>query len=387
MRKICVVTGSRAEFGLLFWVMKAIESDPELELQIIATGMHLSYEFGETFREIEKDFKLNKKIEILLSSDTPIGVSKSMGLAQISFAEAYSELNPDIVVVLGDRFEIFSAACAAMISRIPIAHIHGGEKTEGAVDEAIRHSITKLSHLHFVANEEYRRRVVQLGENPATVFNFGTPGLDSIHELKLLPKEVLEKDLDFKFGDKSLLITFHPVTLEVNSGKKQLQELLKALDELSNTNLLFTKANADTGGREINQLIDDYVARNPSKAKAFTSLGQLKYLSAMQYVDGVVGNSSSGLIEAPTLGIGVINIGDRQRGRRKAASIIDCIPEMDAIKSALSKLFSREYKHLSRSIENPYGNGKASKKIVSKLKSFPIKDLLKKNFFDIAGNF
>jgi GDP/UDP-N,N'-diacetylbacillosamine 2-epimerase (hydrolysing) len=249
MRKICVVTGARAEYGLLYWLMKEIQADAQLELQVIVTGMHLSPEFGLTYKEVEKEFRINKKIEMLLSSDTPIGISKSMGLAQISFAEAYAELNPDIVVVLGDRFEIFSAASAAMIARIPIAHIHGGETTEGAFDEAIRHSITKMSHLHFVATEDYRRRVMQLGEAPERVFNFGAPGLDNVIKLKLLEKNEFEKVIDFKLGMKNLLVTFHPATLEQSTAENQFQQLLNALDELSDTNIIFTKSNADTDGR------------------------------------------------------------------------------------------------------------------------------------------
>src|SRR3989338_4133875 len=321
MRKICIITGTRAEYGLLYWLMKEMQSNASLELQVIVTGMHLSPEFGLTYKEIEKEFSINKKIEMLLSSDTPIGISKSMGLAQISFAEAYEDLSPDIAVVLGDRFEIFSAATAAMIARIPIAHIHGGETTEGAFDEAIRHSVTKMSHLHFVATEEYRQRGIQLGEDPKRVFNFGAPGLDNINNLHLLTKEEFEESIGFKLGMKNLLVTFHPVTLEQSTAKEQFQQLLFALDSLSDTHIIFTKANADTDGRIINYMIDSYVSANSNKSIAFTSLGQLRYLSALQNVDAVVGNSSSGLIEAPSFKIGTINIGDRQKGRIKAASV------------------------------------------------------------------
>jgi GDP/UDP-N,N'-diacetylbacillosamine 2-epimerase (hydrolysing) len=286
--------------------------------------MHLSPEFGLTYKEIEKEFKINKKIEMLLSSDTSVGISKSMGLAQISFAESYDELKPDIVIVLGDRYEIFSATSAAMIARIPIAHIHGGEKTEGAFDESISHSITKMSHLHFTATEEYKNRVIQLGEHPSRVFNVGGMGIENIKRLKLLSKDEFEKSIEFKLNIKNILVTFHPVTLENSTAKEQFQELLDAIDELEDTNIIFTKANSDTDGRVINQMIDEYVTKNSHKSIVFTSLGQLRYLSALQYVDAVVGNSSSGLAEAPSFKIGTINIGDRQKGRIKASSVIDC---------------------------------------------------------------
>jgi GDP/UDP-N,N'-diacetylbacillosamine 2-epimerase (hydrolysing) len=305
-RKICVVTGTRAEYGLLYWLMKEIESNKDLELQLIITGMHLSPEFGLTYKEIEKEFKIDKKIEMLLSSDTPVGISKSMGLAQISFAEAYDELKPDIVVVLGDRYEIFSAVSAALVSRIPIAHIHGGEITEGAIDEAFRHSITKMSHIHFTATEEYRKRVIQLGENPDRVYNVGAMGIENIRRIKLLSKEEFEKSINFKLNEKNILVTFHPVTLENNTAENQFSELLEAIDKLKNTNIIFTKANSDTDGRIINKMIDEYVLKNRHKAIAFTSLGQLRYLSAMQYVDAVVGNSSSGIVEDPSFKIGTV---------------------------------------------------------------------------------
>lgn len=386
MRKICVVTGTRAEYGLLYWLMKEIQADASLELQVIVTGMHLSPEFGLTYKEIEKDFAINKKIEMLLSSDTSIGISKSMGLAQIAFAEAYDELIPDIVVVLGDRFEIFSAATAAMIARIPIAHIHGGETTEGVFDEAIRHSITKMSHLHFVATEAYRKRVIQLGEAPDKVFNFGAPGLDNILNLHLLAKEEFGNEIGFKLGKKNLLVTFHPVTLEQSTAEEQFQQLLAALDELSETRIIFTKANADTDGRVINTMIDSYVAANKDKAIAFASLGQLRYLSALRYVDAVVGNSSSGLTEAPSFKIGTINIGDRQRGRIKAASVIDCAPDKSAIIDAIQQLYSPGFRKSLSEVRNPYGEGGSSKKIASVLRTHPLTQLLKKKFNDLPGS-
>jgi GDP/UDP-N,N'-diacetylbacillosamine 2-epimerase (hydrolysing) len=386
MRKICVVTGTRAEYGLLYWLMKEIQSDADLELQIIVTGMHLSPEFGLTYREIEKEFPISKKIEMLLSSDTPVGISKSMGLAQISFAEAYAELAPDIVVVLGDRFEIFSAAAAAMIARIPIAHIHGGETTEGAFDEAIRHAITKMSHLHFAATGEYRNRIIQLGEEPERVFNYGAPGLDSIHNLALLTRDKLEEAIGFKLDKHNLMVTFHPVTLEQNTAQEQFRQLISALDELEDTHIIFTKANADTDGRAINLMIDAYVSANPRKAIAFASLGQLRYLSALQHVDAVVGNSSSGLIEAPSFKIATINIGDRQKGRIKAASVMDCLPFKDEILGAIRQVYAPESREKLRRVENPYGSGGVSKKIADVLRSTPLANLLKKRFNDLPGS-
>ncbi|MBN2964208.1 UDP-N-acetylglucosamine 2-epimerase (hydrolyzing) [Sulfurospirillum sp. T05] len=385
-RKICVVTGTRAEYGLLYWLMREIESDRELELQIIATGMHLSPEFGLTYKEIEKEFTCSKKIEMLLSSDTPIGISKSMGLAQISFAEAYEELRPDVVVVLGDRYEIFSAASAAMIARVPIAHLHGGEATEGLIDEPIRHSITKMSHLHFVATEEYRNRVIQLGEHPSRVFNVGGMGIENIKRLNLLTCKEFEKSIDFKLNKKNILVTFHPVTLENATAKDQFQELLDAIDELQDTNTIFTKANSDTDGRIINQMIDEYVAKNSDKSVGFTSLGQLKYLSALQLVDAVVGNSSSGLAETPSFKIGTINIGDRQKGRIKAASVIDCGPNKSSIQQAFAKLYSQEFQEILKTTKNPYGDGCASKKIVEVLKTVDLGNILKKSFYDLKVN-
>ncbi|MCK9474185.1 UDP-N-acetylglucosamine 2-epimerase [Sulfurimonas sp.] len=382
-RKICVVTGTRAEYGLLYWLMKEIEADKDLELQIVVTGMHLSPEFGLTYKEVDKEFKIDKKIEMLLSSDTSVGISKSMGLAQIGFAEAYEELKPDIVVVLGDRYEMFSAASAAMIARIPIAHLHGGETTEGAFDEAIRHSITKMSYLHFTATEEYKNRVIQLGEHPNRVFNVGGMGIENIKRLKLLSKEEFEKSIDFKLNKKNLLVTFHPVTLENATAKEQFQELLDAIDEVQNTNIIFTKANSDSDGRVINQMIEEYVSKNSHKAVCFTSLGQLRYLSALQFVDAMVGNSSSGLAEAPSFKIGTINIGERQKGRIKANSVIDCEPNKEAIKKAFKKLYSKEFQETLKNVQNPYGDGCASLKIIEEIKKADLNNILKKSFYNI----
>lgn len=383
MRKICVVTGTRAEFGLLYWFMKEIESDKDLELQIIVTGMHLSPEFGLTYKEIEKDFLIDKKIEMLLSSDTHVGISKSMGLAQISFSEAYEELKPDIIAVLGDRYEIFSAVSAAMIARVPVAHFHGGEATEGLIDEPIRHSVTKMSHLHFAATDEYRNRIIQLGENPSRVFNVGGLGIENIKRLDLLDKKSFEDSIDFKLNKKNLLVTFHPVTLENSTAKEQFSELLESLDELENTHIIFTKANSDIDGRIINGMIDEYVYKNSHKSVGFTSLGQLRYLSALKFVDAAVGNSSSGLIEVPSFKIGTINIGDRQKGRIKAQSVIDCKPLKNSIKESLAKLYSKKFQYLLEATENPYGDGKSSKKILKKIKDVSLDGILKKSFYDV----
>ena len=383
MRKICVVTGTRAEYGLLRWVMEGIRNSSELNLQVIATGMHLSPEFGLTYREIEKDgFRIDRKVEMLLSSDTPIGITKSMGLGMIGFADALNEFKPDLLLVLGDRYEIIVAASAAMVARIPIAHLHGGEATEGAFDEAIRHSITKMSHLHFVAAEEYRQRVIQLGENPNQVFHVGGLGIDNIVRLKLLNREELEDSLDFKLGSKNLLVTYHSVTLEHGLASNQMGELLAALEKLDDVTLIFTMPNSDTDGRILFQVIEDFVARNP-RAKVFTSLGQLCYLSCIKHVDGVVGNSSSGLTEVPTFRKGTINIGDRQRGRLKAKSVIDCDPKEASISSAIQKLYSTEFQNKLTTVKNPYGSGGASESIVNILKKISLDGILKKKFYNL----
>ena len=384
MRKICVITGTRAEYGLLYWLMKEISADKELELQIIATGMHLSPEFGNTYQQIEKDgFVINKKVDMLLSSDSEVGISKSMGLGMIGFADVFNDLKPDLIVVLGDRFEIFSAVSAAMIAKIPVAHLHGGETTEGAFDEYIRHSITKMSHLHFTATEEYKSRVIQLGEHPDRVFNVGGMGIENIKRLPLQSRDEFEKSIDFKLNKKNILVTFHPVTLENLTAKEQFQEFLDAIDELEETSIIFTKANSDTDGRIINQMIDKYVAKNSDKSVGFTSLGQLRYLSALQYVDAMVGNSSSGLLEAPSFKIGTINIGDRQKGRIKADSVIDCLPDKTSIKNAFNMLYSKEFQSVTKTSENPYGDDCASKTIVKIIKQTNFDDILKKSFYDL----
>lgn len=382
-RKICIVTGSRAEYGLLYWLIKEVKADKDLELQLIVTGMHLSSEFGLTYKEIKKEFKIDKKIDISLSSDTSLGIIRSMGVAQTSFSKAYNELKPDIIVVLGDRYEIFSAVSSAMISKIPIAHLHGGEATEGLIDEAIRHCITKMSHLHFTAAEKYSKRVMQLGEKPNKVFNVGGAGIENIKRLKLLSKVELEKLINFKLNIKNILVTFHPVTLENKTSKKQFQELLDSIDELENTNIIFTKANSDADGKIINQMIDQYVKKNLDRSMGAASLGQLNYLSVLKYVDFMIGNSSSGLLEAPSFKIGTINIGDRQNGRIKAESVVDCLPNKKSIKKAIEMIYSNKFQNLLKNVKNPYDNGCASKKIVKVLKTVKLDNILKKTFFDI----
>ncbi|HHV97814.1 MAG TPA: UDP-N-acetylglucosamine 2-epimerase (hydrolyzing) [Clostridiaceae bacterium] len=379
--KICVVTGTRADYGLLRPLMNEIKKDQELQLQIIATGMHLSPEFGLTYREIEEDaFTIDKKIEMLLSSDTPVGITKSIGLAIIGFADALHQLQPDLLILLGDRYEILAAAQAALIAKIPIAHIAGGDTTEGAFDEAIRHSITKMSHIHFVTNEKAFQRVKQLGENPRFIYNVGSTAIDSIINIVPMDRSELEKALQFKFLQKNLLITFHPVTLECQASGRQFNELLKALHDLgSEIGLIFTKPNADPEGREIIRLIDDFVSSH-SNAVTYTSLGQKLYFSLIKYVDAVVGNSSSGIYEVPSFKKPTVNIGDRQKGRLMASSVINCTPEKSEIEKAIREAFVKD----CSDTVNPYGDGNSSAKIIQIIKSIDdYKSLLKKHFFEI----
>lgn len=385
MRKICIFTGTRAEYGLLKPLMALLEEDPELTLQTLASGMHLSPEFGLTYQEIETDgFRINEKVEILLSSDTPIGLCKSMGLGMISFSEALERLAPDILVILGDRFEALAAATAAMVTRIPIAHLHGGEATEGLIDEPIRHSISKMSHLHFVSTEDYRRRVIQLGEHPNSVYNVGAIGLDGLTELQLLDKKDLEQAIKFKVDQYTALVTFHPVTLETATATKQLQILLEALDKQPLARAIFTKANADTDGRQINQKIDEYVTANPQKAISFTSMGRRNYLSAMQYAGAVIGNSSSGILEAPSFKIPTIDIGSRQAGRVRAKSIVNCEPDLEALNDALNLVFSEKFKKFIQTVENPYEQPHTSQRIKEKIKN-TLNINLKKTFYDLPA--
>lgn len=384
MRKICVVTSTRAEYGLLYWLLKEIKADSELKLQLIVTGMHLSPEFGLTYKEIEKEFKIDKKIEILSSSHTSLDICAEMSRVYEKFAPALAELKPDILVLLGDRYEIFGVAGVASIMQIPIAHIHGGETTQGAFDEAFRHSITKMSHIHFAATNEYANRIIQLGEEPSRVFNVGGPGIENIKKLNLLSKEEFEKSIDFRLAKKNILITFHPATLENSSAREQFGEILKALYELEETNFIFTKANSDTDGDVINKMIDEYVSENSQKAVAFASLGQLRYLSAIKFVDIVLGNSSSGLLEVPSFKKATINIGDRQKGRARASSVIDVRPVKEEILAAIKRAYSKEFEQTLKDVINPYDGGNPSKKMVKILKEIKLEGILKKKFYDIG---
>ena len=382
-RKICFVTGTRAEYGLLSELMKAITREPSLILQVIVTGTHLSPEFGLTYIEIERDgFSIDWKVEMQLSSDTPNGTVKSMGLGLIGFADAIDLLKPDLLVVLGDRFETFCAVSAALVSKVPVAHIHGGELTEGALDDSLRHAITKMSHLHFVAAEEYRQRVIQLGESPERVYNVGGLGVDAIKHINLLSRSELEESLNFHFKKNNLLITFHPVTLNDSNTEVQMGAMLAALGELNETGLIFTFPNADAGGRKLRGLLQDFVSNHPN-AKLFTSLGYIRYLSCMAQVDGVVGNSSSGLLETPTFRKGTINIGDRQKGRLAAKSVIQCEPTVHDIRAALIRLYSTQFQASLCQVQNLYGEGGGCRKILDVIRDISLKNIIKKSFYDL----
>ena len=364
-RKICVVTGTRAEYGLFYPILKKIQNSKKLELQLIVTTAHLSSEFGLTYKQIEKDgFFINNKIENLLSSDTKSSIAKSTGLATILLSDSFDRLQPDIVLLLGDRYETHSAATTAMLMNIPIAHIHGGEVTEGAVDEQIRHSITKMSYLHFCSTELYCKRIIQMGEDPSRVFNSGAPGIDNIVNLDLLSKDKLEENLDWKFSSKSALFTYHPVTLGKNDIPRDLKVILNVLIK-TNINVLFTYANADNGGRFINQKIEEFCRLDPIKYKVVKSLGQLKYLSAMKHTDLLIGNTSSGIIEAASFGKPVVNIGDRQKGRLKGNNVIDC--NLDTLESSINLAISGDFKEISQNTHNIYGVGIASDIILNEL--------------------
>lgn len=365
-RKIAVVTGSRAEYGLLYWVLRDLQAAPDLELQLIVTGMHLSPEFGMTVRQIEQDgFAIARRVEMLVSSDTPGGIAKSMALGLIGMSDAIEACRPDVMLVLGDRFEILAAAQTALLHNVPLAHIAGGDTTEGAFDESIRHAITKMAHLHLVTNELSARRVRQLGEDPATVLVTGSPGLDHLQRLPLLERGALEAALDAPLGKRNLLVTFHPVTLEPEEGVRQQDELLAALAELpQDTVLWFTRPNADTGGRSLAQALDKW-ATGRANVRVFSSLGQLRYLSLMAQVDAVVGNSSSGLYEAPSFHVPTVNIGDRQRGRLAPESVIQCEPERAAIAAALEQTASMD----CAAVVNPYGDGHSAPRIVAAVRA------------------
>ena len=386
MKKICIVTGTRAEYGLLKPVIEKVHNSDSLELQLVVTGMHLSPEFGLTYQEIERDgYPITSKIEMLLSSDTSVGITKSMAVALMGFAECFENNKPDMVVILGDRYEMLMVATAAMIARIPISHIHGGELTEGLIDEAIRHSITKMSFLHFTATEEYRRRVIQLGEQPERVFNIGALGVENIKTISLLAKEELENAVGFKLKRKMIMVTYHPVTLDNLSAKQQFSNILCALDEYKDYFIIFTKANSDTDGRIINHMIDEYVHVNSDRSIAFTSLGQLRYLSILPFCSFVLGNSSSGLIEVPSFKIPTINIGDRQRGRVCSDTVCSCGSSLEEIKTAIDTVTSEEWKRRVAVSDNPYEGKNTSQQIVNIMEDVLNRGIdIKKMFYDMS---
>lgn len=383
MKKIAVFTGTRAEYGLLYWLLKDIQSDEDLELQLLVSGTHLSPEFGNTYTEIEQDgFAIDEKVEILLSSNTPIGVAKSMGLGVLGFADALGRLKPDVLVILGDRYEALAAAQTAMILRIPIVHLHGGEITEGAYDDAIRHAITKLSYIHCTSTDEYRNRVIQLGEAPERVKNVGAIGLDHLSRSQLMTLDELSESLCFTLVKPFLLVTYHPVTLADEEPESSFQALLDSLDEFTDYQIILTYPNADDGGRSIIPLLENYAKNNPSRVLAIQSLGQKRYLSAVKHSAAVIGNSSSGIIEVPSFDVATINIGVRQKGRLSAKSVIDCSPIKNEIVKAINTGINKLYKINGEDIFNPYGKGDASGQIVTLLKELNMNPL--KSFFDLS---
>ena len=386
MKRIGIMTGTRAEYGLLKSLMQEINKDNDLELYLIVSGMHLSPEFGMTYKEIEEDgFEINAKVEMLLSSDSPAGISKSIGLGVIGFADEFQRADLDMLILLGDRYEALSAAICALVMRIPIAHLHGGEVTEGAIDEGIRHSITKMSYLHFTSTEQYRNRVIQLGENPERVFYVGALGVENIKKINLMTKEELEKSIHFEIDENTVVVTYHPVTLENNTVEEQFLNLLKVLDRNPKIRMIFTKANADTNGRIVNELIDKYAAQNSERACAFVSLGQKRYLSALKYCRIVIGNSSSGIIEAPSFGKPIINIGDRQKGRICADSVINCGYTQQEIQQAMETALTEEFENKASNCRNPYEKENTAANIISVIKDYLLNDKikLKKGFYDI----
>ena len=386
MKKVCVITGTRADYGLLYWTLKALNQETSIKLQICATGMHLSPEFGLTYKQIEKDgFTIDYKVETLLSSDTGSGIAKSIGLGVSGMADAFSVLDPDIIILLGDRFEILAAAIAAMSLRIPMAHCHGGEVTEGVIDESIRHSITKMAHLHFTSTEKFKKRVIQLGEQPSSVYCFGAFGIENINRTKFLGRQDIEQKFNFLFSSKNYIVTFHPETLEKDSSKFQFNQILLAIEEIINekTLIIFTMPNADNDGRIIIDMINQFVKIHPLNTTAITSMGQTNYLSTLNYINAVIGNSSSGIIEAPSFKIPTINIGDRQRGRIMAKSVINCSIDKNEITYAINKANSKEFKNKIRKMQNPYGTANVSAKVVKILKKVDTKKLLKKSFYDL----
>lgn len=383
-KKISILTATRAEYGLLKPIITKLMTVDEFDVRVVATGAHLSPEFGLTYQEIEQDgIPIDERIEILLSADTPAAISKSMGLAMISFADYFERQKPDLLVVIGDRYEALAVSTVAMNHRIPIAHIHGGETTEGAIDESIRHAITKMSYIHFTSTIEYRNRVIQLGEHPDRVFCVGAVGVENIMKEKLLNRLGLEESLHFELDRPYALVTFHPVTLEDNNSSEQMMQLLDSFALHQDMKFIFTKANADASGRIINQMIDEYVTKHKN-AIAFTSLGMVRYLSALKYCTFVIGNSSSGLLEAPSFGVPTINIGDRQKGRILADSVINCEPVKEEIEKAIQLALNKDFRDKAKNTMNPYGDGNTSEKIVNVIKDFLINNKvnLKKKFYD-----
>jgi len=384
-RSVCVVTGSRAEYGMLRWVMEEIQASSSLELRVIVTGAHLSPEFGMTASEIESDgFAIDQRVEMLLSADTPTAITKSIGLGLIGFADALAIVKPDLLLVLGDRYEILAAVIAALVARVPVAHVHGGETTQGVIDEAIRHSITKMSQLHFVAAQEYRNRVIQLGEEPSHVFCVGGLGVGGILKTKRFSRAALEESLGIKFLDRNLMVTFHPATLETDTAETQMDELLAALADLQDTAIVFTMPNADTDGRALLEKIKVFCGQH-ANSYWFSSLGHARYLSCLVQVDAVVGNSSSGLTEAPTFKVATVNIGDRQLGRLSAQSVIDCSPTREAIADALATVYSPDFRTKLLAVVNPYGDGGAASAIVQTLERCVGNITLKKPFHDLPS--
>lgn len=384
MKNICIITGTRAEYGLLKPLMHSIEESTEFNLQLIATAAHLSPEFGNTYKLIKLDgFTINEKVEMLLSADTGTSIVKSMGLGMIGYADSLSRLQPDALVILGDRYEMLAVASAASVLKIPIIHLHGGEITEGAYDDAFRHAITKLSQLHFTSTENYRQRVIQMGENPENVFNVGAIGIDNIKKLNLLTKAQLEQELDLKFLKYNYQVTFHPETLSELSAESQFQIVLDAIKQEENSFFVFSKANADTDGRIINSMIDEFVKNNPNISKAFSTLGTLRFLSVLKVSDAIIGNSSSGIIEAPSLGIPTINLGDRQKGRIQAKSVLNCDVDSIQFKEALKKTKDQNFKNEVVSYKNPFGEGNTTEKIINILKQTNFNLLKTKKFYDL----
>jgi UDP-hydrolysing UDP-N-acetyl-D-glucosamine 2-epimerase len=385
MRKIAIITGTRADYGLFYWIIKHIHDDSKLELQLIVACMHLSPEFGLTIKEIERDgFPIAEKVEMLLSSDSAKSISISMGLGMIGFANIYARLNPNIILVLGDRFEALAAAAAAVPFTIPVAHIHGGEATEGAMDELFRHAITKMSHVHFASTEKYARRIMQMGEQPDNVFCFGAPGLDSISKLALLGKRQLESKLELPEGRNLGIVTYHAETLGTNLPGDHIRELLKAIDEISEIFWIITCPNADTGSRALIEMFKEYAIENQHRCKFVISLGQVNYLSLLKHAVVMVGNSSSGIIEAPSFQLPVVNVGDRQKGRLKAVNVLDVsICEKNRIVKAIKKAKSDRFRGSLKDLKNPYGDGNASEKIVEVLKNVQVSKKLQKRFYEI----